>query len=277
MMKRFVLVLLLLSTFTLQSQTFEIGLYGGLSYYDGDLAPNRLELYFQTLHPAGGALLRANVAPWLSFRLGYTNMTLSGDDALSGRNRGLNFETNINEFALSGELNLFQWHLFNTDFFVEPYLYGGAAVFHFSPTAEYERQTYQLQPLGTEGQGLPGYEAPYELWQWAALGGGGIKLHLDENWILGFEGSGRITFTDHLDDVSGVSIVYQDILEGNGELAARLSRPSFDPEKGDPTRPYRRGGPARDYFFTVGATITYLFGEGRGLNLGGSKIPCPQF
>lgn len=276
-MNRLLLFLLLFPVCTLNSQIIEAGLYGGLSYYDGDLAPNRLELYFQTLHPTWGALVRANVVPWLSFRLGYTQMTISGEDALSGRRRGLNFETEINEIALSGELNLFRWHIFKTDFFVEPYLYGGAAAYHFKPTAEYDRKVYELQPLGTQGQGLPGYEEPYDLWQWSLLGGGGVKLHLNESWILGFEGSGRVTFTDYLDDVSGATMVYQDILEGNGELAARLSRPSFNPEKDDPTKSYRRGGPAKDYVITVGATITYLFGTGNGLGLKGPEIPCPNF
>lgn len=276
-MKHFFLVIFLLMSPYLHSQVFEAGVYGGLSYYDGDLGPNRLELYFQTLHPAGGAFLRANVARWLSFRLAYNKMTISGDDALSGRRRNINFETEINEMALSGELNLFRLHLFGNDFYVEPFLYGGVAVYHFRPTTEYEGEIIELQPLGTEGQGLPGYGEKYQLWDWSLLGGGGIKLRLSERFILGFEGSGRITFNDYLDDVSNTTMTYQDILEGNGELAARLSRPSFDPGIDDPAKSYYRGGPAKDYVFTVGTTITYVFGTGSQYGSKRSWIRCPTF
>lgn len=276
-MKHFFLGVLLLLGLSLHGQTFEAGFYGGLSYYDGDLAPNELDLYFQTLHPAGGLLLRANIARWLSFRLGYTHMTISGDDALSGRKRGLNFETDINEIALSGELNLFRLHLFGNDFYAEPFLYGGAAVYHYNPTTEYQGEIIDLQPLGTEGQGLPGYEEKYQLWQWALLGGGGVKLRLSQRFILGFEGSGRVTFNDYLDDVSNTSVTYQDILEGNGSLAAQLSRPSFNPESDDPTQSYFRGGEAKDYVFTVGATVTYVFGAGGNYGSKRSWLRCPSF
>ena len=91
--------------------------------------------------------------------------------------------------------------------------------------------------------------------------------------------SGRKTFTDFLDDVSNQRVNYQDILEGNGELAAKFSRPTFNPDRDDPTRTYIRGGKAEDYIITGGVTLTYRFGpDVRGDRLGGrGRVKCPTF
>lgn len=276
-MKRFVPFLFLLYFSPLQSQSFEFGVYGGVSLYEGDLAPNSWELYFNTLRPAYGVLVRSNMAPWLSLRAGYTHMTIMGDDAISSRSRGLNFRTDINEVAFNVEINLFRLHLFGGSFYVEPYGYLGVGVFHYKPQTFYQDQWIDLQPLGTEGQGLQGYKDKYKLWVWTIPAGGGVKLHLNEHWILGFEGSGRWTLSDYLDDVSGARLIYQDILEGNGPLAATLSRPNFDPTKNNPTKPYYRGGTANDYVFTFGATLTYLFGPDLNDQGRNAKVKCPEF
>lgn len=279
-MNRSVIVLLfVLSTYASRGQSFEVGIYAGLSYYEGDLAPNQIPLYVQTLRPAGGLLARANIGKVIGFRLAYNYLTIMGDDAISDRSRGLNFQTSIHEAALSGELNLFRLYLFGDDFHVEPFLYGGAGWISFNPQTKYQGKWIDLQPLGTEAQGVSGYPPPYELTQWVGLMGGGVKLHLSERFIIGLEMSGRKTFTDYLDDVSNQRMTYQDVLEGNGPLAARLSRPTFNPDKGDPTKSYVRGGKAEDYYYTGGVTLTYRFGpdlsEGR---LGGrGRVKCPTF
>jgi hypothetical protein len=42
--------------------------------------------------------------------------------------------------------------------FITPFLFGGIAVFKFNPTTEAaDGNTYELQPLGTEGQGTTEY------------------------------------------------------------------------------------------------------------------------
>ena len=71
---------------------------------------------------------------------------------------------------------------------------------------------------------------------------------------------GRITPIDYLDDVSNTRVVYKDVLEGNGYMAAALSRPTFNPEKDNASKPYYRGGKARDYYSTFGVNISYRFG-----------------
>ena len=53
-----------------------------------------------------------------------------------------------------------------------PYVTGGAAVFTFNPKAEYNGEWVALQPLGTEGQGLPQYpdRKKYSLIRWLHFG-----------------------------------------------------------------------------------------------------------
>lgn len=268
---------MLLYCLPLHSQSFEVGVYGGLSYYDGDLAPNRLSLYFNTLRPAYGVFLRANVVQRVSLRGMYTHMEIMGDDALSNRTwRGVNFRTNIDELSLLADVNLFRLYMFRDRIYVEPYLTGGAGIFRFNPITVIDDQELELQPIGTEGRGLDRYPEKYELTQWDLIMGGGVKIRLAERWILGFEGTGRITFTDDLDDVTGNSFTYQDVLNGNGQRAAELSWPTFDPNRNDPTRPHVRGGKARDYVITGGVTISFLFGpdiEGTGR----SDVECPTW
>lgn len=277
MSRPLVFIFLLLPCLSLSAQSYEVGVYGGFSYYDGDLAPNRLGLYFQTLRPAFGVFMRANVVRWVSLRAGYTQLRIMGDDAISGRDRrGLNFRTDLRELSLALEVNLFRLPLFREAIVAEGYLLGGAGRYQFNPVAEYEGRRYELQPYGTEGQGLRGYDEKYDRTQWNLIGGGGVKLHLSERWILGLEGSGRVNFTDFLDDVSDRPVAYQDVLDGNGPTAARLFRPTFDPERDDPARPINRGGPARDYVLTGGVTVTYVFGPDiQGTGRGGVK--CPEF
>lgn len=271
------LIFLLLPCLPLHSQSFEVGVYGGISYYDGDLAPNRLELYFNTLRPAYGVFLRGNVIDWLALRGMYTHMEIMGDDELSNRTwRGVNFQTEINELSLMVEVNPFEWPLFGDRIQVLPYLLGGAAIFSFNPVTVIDGQELELQPIGTEGRGLLRYPEKYELTQWNLIGGGGLKIRLSDRWMLAFEGTGRITFTDDLDDVTGNTFTYEDVLNGNGPQAAELSRPTFNPDRHDPTRPYRRGGPAKDYVITGGVTVSYLFGpdiEGTGRG----DVECPTW
>lgn len=261
----------------LRAQNYEFGVYAGLSIYEGDLGPSTIGKYFQTLHPAYGLFARANVVENLSFRLSYANLTLSGDDAISNRSRDLNFRNNVHEITLQGEWNVIRYYPFsNKSFYIMPFGYLGLTFFRMNPEGDFNGEYIPLQPLGTEGQGLRGRPEKYNLWNWAVPVGGGLKLFLSERWILGLEVGGRYTFTDYLDDVSNTRVVYQDVLEGNGPIAAQMSRPSFDPSSDDPTAPFVRGGPANDFYITGGVTISYVFGHSF---YGGDirSIKCPMF
>ena len=59
-----------------------------------------------------------------------------------------------------------------------PFVYAGAGMCWFNPQALYEGQWVELQPLGTEGQGLPQYpdRQPYAKYTFVFPFGGGHQV-----------------------------------------------------------------------------------------------------
>ena len=69
----------------------------------------------------------------------------------------------------------------------------------YDPNNEWEDRWYDLRPLRTEGQ-VEEYAALI-----AAIPlGVGVEFGMGYGWVLGVEGSWRSTFTDYLDDISGM-------------------------------------------------------------------------
>ncbi len=264
----------LLITVAVNAQKLELGLWGGMALYSGDLSPKEVGLYFQELEPAGGIFLRINPVNAFSVRLGLNLTRLDAEDGASNdfTDRMLNFRTTITEVSLTGEWNLFRLgNPRRTQ--VAPYLYGGAGFFRFNPEARLDGQWVELQPLGTEGQGLPGYEDPYSLTQVQLPFGGGLKFIIKKNITIGLEMGGRKLFTDHLDDVSSAQVNYLDVLTGNGPLAAQLSNPNIKEPENDVS--YRRGGEKKDWYYMGGVTFSFRFGDGDGVQSRG--LGCPTF
>lgn len=263
MKKPLFLVVLFVSFVQLSfSQYAELGISGGTSLYSGDLAPDEFGVYVKELNPAYGIFGRFNISKPFSLRIGITQGKLSGDDSNVPERqtfRGLNFRTNITDIALTGEFNFLRLGNEN-GFQFTPYLSGGVAVYYFKPQTLFDEQYIDLQPIGTEGQGLPGYDEPYRLAQLAIPVGGGIKFIFNKKFTLGFEFVGRKLFTDYLDDVSSKEINYLDILQGNGELAAQLSNPLIkNPDDADVV--YARGGKFTDWYYFGMITLSFNLGE----------------
>ncbi len=267
------LVVFLLPAF-LYAQKLELGVMGGAAIYSGDLSPEEFGVYFDQLNPAFGVFGRLNIVKPVSLRFGLTSAKLDADDLENGREtRGLNFRTNIFEAALTAEINLA--HMGNErGAQIVPYLFGGGAIYHFDPQARFDGDYVNLQPLGTEGQGLPGYEEPYKLTQIAVPFGVGFRFIFKNAWSLGFEFGGRKLFTDHLDDVSARQVNYLDILEGNGTLAAQLSNPNIK-DTPDADLNYVRGGEYKDWYYVGGVTVSFLLGGGGNGFGSGRGIGCP--
>ncbi len=256
-----------------QSASTEIGLMAGLSLYSGDLAPRELGLYFNSLHPAIGIFGRVNPHRMLSLRLGLTQAKVSGDDVNSAYpDRMLNFRSSVTELALSAEISPLQLGDYRQRLVVAPYVFGGAAIYRFNPQALYDGNWINLQPLGTEGQGLAGYEPKYSLTQVAVPLGVGLKFTFRQAWSLGAEFGARKLFNDYLDDVTSAQVNYLDVLTGNGTLAASLSNPQIK-EPQDVT--YNRGGEFSDWYYIGGVTLAFRLQGGR--NRSGRGMGCPTF
>ena len=257
---RFLLISTLLAWAVLvQAQDFEGGVYFGGIFYSGDLSPKVLPRYTRFIEPAGGIVFRYRDRGVLGLRGSLLYGNLKGDDSRSAYpERKLAFQTNLLEASVIAE-----WYLIPDNFLgdsprITPYLFGGVAVFHFDPEAQFESGFVALQPLGTEGQGLEDYERPYSRTQFAIPVGAGLRLQLGKRGALSLEASARKIFTDYLDDVTGAVLNYNRIYEEKGELAARLSRPDITPDEAAYiSNLYRRGGDRFDAYGSIGVSYTY--------------------
>ena len=267
MIKIRLLGVFLLAGFSAVSQNIHVGLFGGLSAYQGDLTEKILPK--KVTNGAIGVTVNYEFAPQIMFRGGFTYTIVGGADRFSKddtlRARNLAFETKITEFSLLGEYYFFN---LNEQKF-SPYLFGGLAVFHFNPYAfNGSTQKIFLKPLSTEGEGLSAYpdRKPYALTQLALPFGGGVKYALTDNLRLGLELGMRKLFTDYLDDLSTSYVDPNDLLAAKGQLAVDMSYRGDELPGGNPNYPSKgaqRGGSTRkDWYYFLGLHLTYRIGSG---------------
>ena len=160
------------------------------------------------------------------------------------------------ELSLLVEAELFRIGNAEAGNYFAPYLFGGGGVYRFEPETLFEGNYIALQPIGTEAQGLPLYEKPYQLTQLNLIFGGGVKYVINDQFTIGLEIGGRKLFTDYLDDVSYTLVNYNDLRENKGDIAAELSYPNWE-QLGSPAE-YRRGGEYYDWYFIGSLTLSYF-------------------
>ena len=261
------------------SQSIHIGLYGGTSTYIGDLSDKVLP-DLKLIKGAFGVSVNYELFDQFIIRAGFTHAKVAGADSLGSKPnlklRNLSFQSDIAEFSLTGEFYLFNLY----DRHLSPYFFGGVAVFHFNPYAyTMAGQKVFLQPLSTEGQGLPGYSVKaYKLTQLAIPFGGGIKYAINDELRIGLEFGLRKLFTDHLDDLSTNYADANDLFNAKGALAVKMAYREDEVAGGNPfypTKGTQRGGEkVKDYYYTFGFHLTYkLGGENSGSK--NNRMGCP--
>ena len=240
--------------------TFDLGLFAGLSTYSGDLVEKDIEI--TEMNPATGIIGRYRMKPWLVLRGSLMAGSISGSDLnavnITQRKRNLSFRSPIVEFSVTPEFDIYTFKLKSKQSFT-PYFLIGAGVFYYNPKAFYEGEWVKLQPLGTEGQGLPGYESKYNLIDFAIPYGLGLKFQVSEKATIGLEFISRYTFTDYLYDVSTVYPDNEVLAATNGILAAALSdrTPEYTGIPSQRRENAQRGGSEyKDYYHFIGATVT---------------------
>lgn len=82
------------------------------------------------------------------------------------------------------------------------YLFTGVSGVFFNPQGNINGSWTNLQPLRTEGQGLPGGPDEYSRLTIAIPFGVGFKMGIGRFWRIGVELIYNKTFTDYMDDVS---------------------------------------------------------------------------
>jgi hypothetical protein len=253
----------------LYCQDLKIKTFVGTSRYHGDLAPYSFLNATSDAHFSIGASVGFQLTDFYSINLKYLSGKLSGNDALSAnpkrRSRNLRFESPLNEIGLISELNLNNlfWNG-KSKYGVHLILSTGLNLFHFNPRTDYRGSIYFLQPLGTEGQGLQGGpEELYDLSQWNIPYGISIEFKVGKHLNMGIEVSSRHTFTDYIDDVSGVYPDYDLLVEERGEIALALSNRMGELAGGAINESgSSRGNPENnDWFLVTGVYLCYYFGS----------------
>ena len=233
-----------------QSQ-LSIGVSGGGSTYMGDLAPASPVDHLTNLGVSYGVFVRVPAGRLFSGRLFVQRSVIRGDDARrpSTRHRNLSFSSGIDEAGLLLEVGS-AWGA------LRPYGFVGAAAYRFDPTTDYLGRSVALQPLGTEGQGSPGFDAPYARTRLAMPFGAGLEVDVAEHWRIGFEVGARATFFDHLDDVSGAYAPREALGGPNAQLRRGVAdRRAAPPDGPRPTGSEMRGDPGDNDWYHL-ATLT---------------------
>lgn len=225
-----------------QYSTVNFGL--GTSSYAGDLAPYRspVNTVFKMMRWNVNASYTRHFTPHLAARLGLTWARLAGDDEFYNRGgkpfdgayvRNLHFRNDAKELSLVGIFKLRgDGRSPNRRAKFSPYLFGGLALLAHNPKAKtpdspaFDNKWVSLQPLGTEGQGQPGYAKPYSLVTYAIPLGLGFTWKVNDQWNIGVEGGFRFTGSDYLDDASGL-FPNSDVLKN--DLARAMSNRTLEP------------------------------------------------
>jgi hypothetical protein len=263
-------IILVLFALSLQAQRSQVGLIGGVTYYIGDLNPNK---QFFLVKPAGGVFYRYNLNPRMSVRGNIIYGGIEGDDSKSkdtfALNRNLSFKSMLLEFSGYFEFNFFNYVLGDPSYPFTPYVFAGASIFRFNPKADLNGNDFALQPLGTEGQGTTAYpdRKKYSLVNPSVLFGVGLKWNVFRGFGMGLEWGMRRTFTDYLDDVSKTYADVVAVSAENGPDAGALSDRSVDP--GTNTDRQRGNSKTNDWFSFAGLSLTF--------NIKGKQSQCPAY
>lgn len=246
-----------------KAQYEEIGLQGGITHYKGELSSHMFKP--GEIHPYLGLFFRHNWNRHWSWKLELNYGKISGSDthAKSGfeLDRNLSFQTTILELSPQIEFNFFPYETGNPEYPFSPYLFTGISVFRFNPKAELNGELFELQPLGTEGQGSNGTKK-YKRIQIAIPIGGGLKFAVGGSVGIGLELGVRRTYTDYLDDVSTVYPDQQVLLATEGPLALALSDRSFsrlDTSSSIPDIYRKQRGNSKDKDLYLFAGVTLYF------------------
>ena len=173
--------------FELQAQqSVEAGILGGGAYYNGDINPGKP---FVEPRAAYGLLARYNFDDRWAIKASFTHGTVTGLGYVpttdNSSTMGVNFSTNIDELALTGEFNFWEYETGNNMRRLSPYIMGGCGLFH------YKGSVYK----DTNFSNFSGYSP-------ALIFGFGFKYSLTKKLGLAAEWGMRKTLTDNIDNVS---------------------------------------------------------------------------
>jgi hypothetical protein len=237
------------------AQSVEIGGFSGLGFYRGDVGKTT---HISAKDISFGGFLRYNfLNKRYAFRTHLIIGSFSNADSLSDldykKERNLSFKTNVQEFGALLEFNFKEYQAGTKDW-MTPYIFSGFVIYRFNPTAELNGESYDLQPLRTEGQGTSfSSESPYKLVKFGIPLGMGYKISIGKFAAVSVEGGLRISFSDYLDDASGVYADRNVLVSEVSPISAAFADRSTT--AGDKTNFQRADKHTNDIYGFIGLTV----------------------
>jgi len=212
-------------SFTVHSQTYEIGAMIGGANYIGDVGKTN---YINPNTISYGGILKWNRSARHSFRATALIANIQGDDSESDetrrQQRGYSFESKIYELSLGIEYTFWDFSMYDGQSAAAPYMYTG--ITYFASDALYKDiKTKEFVDYGTNTE----FAIPIVL---------GFKTSVGTNTVAGFEIGARYTLTDALDGSGPDKGIYK----GNID--------------------YQFGNlDSNDWYVFTGVTFTFTFGR----------------
>jgi hypothetical protein len=262
-----------------------LGDLGGLNRIGTHYSP--VDLSFSETRTAFGLGYRYKVAKWFNLSAGFNYLIVRGDDKLTKEpfrhNRNLNFKSNI--FELAGRLEfVYMANQVGHRYGIKKTLvrrmknrswdfsaFVGIGGFYFNPKGmDPSGNWIALRPLHTEGQGLPGGPKQYSNYSVCIPMGIAYRIYFNRTVVVGVEFSFRKTFTDYIDDCSGVYYDKAALLAAYGPKSAQMSDPSLGTIPGATSpdasgTPAQRGDPLhKDSYMSLQLTVGYIIKSKHG-------------
>jgi uncharacterized membrane protein YgcG len=240
-MKKLSILFIFFTTISCLNAQFEAGIFGGTTFYNGDISVKPKAVLKQMM-PAIGAFARYTINESFAVRVQAYRGTIYADERLFPSSnfrlsRGFSFKTPTTEISAQGE-----WHFLNidngftitdSDPFISIYASAGLGIAMFNPRVAFNEPNPVFDDVSIDKNARYSKTTP------VIPLGVGIKMRLGESLRLSLEGGGRQTFTDYLDGIS--------------KLSAKK---------------------ALDYYFYTGVTLSWEFtggGGGSGSSGGGRR------
>lgn len=256
----------------------DVGGYLGMSNYLGEIGgkekterPFIWDMKLNQTRWSMGGFARYKINDFIAIQASLNYLRIQCDDKLSTnrgrRGRNLNFRNDILDFAVRGEVYIYNipdvggTGRYRLDF--KSYAFVGVGAFLHGPKTIYEGSWVKLRDLKTEGQATP-----YSKVGICIPTGLGFYFTKKRKYRIGWEMSWRLTFTDYIDDISSV---YADPSVLESQAAIDLAN-RHDEVEGNPDVPAyghyepgeKRGDSSdNDTYFYMGVSYSYVF---RGRN-----------
>jgi len=253
---------LLLSSASLWSQSYELGIGAGGTLFHGDVGAvgmNAVQGYgFLPSQPYANVTLRRQFNWHWSTRMNYYRGYLEANDLWAKddfkSHRAIAVRTEVSEWSMMTEFNFWPYTT-GSKYKKTFYLFAGLGITSYNPQGEWNNEYVDLRPLGTEGQqtdltdqlfyGNTTLTVPFGI---------GYRQSIGRDWSVATEIGWRRYGSDYIDDTSGDYVNSLDLLDERNAQAAYFSNPgnvAYVPGLA------RGNANTRDWSIFAGVTIFY--------------------